>query len=116
MTLSDLQSEISVSDSDVISGTLKYVTGYTGFSGDVSEQSGNYLALHIDANVQGAKITVTLVNGIHGSVELDNDRTLITRITNKTTQKIRIEAEKTGYNPAVKEYALTGLTLNAQET
>ena len=48
--LSDLQSGVSVGQ-DAIAGTLKYVTGYTGFSGDPAEQEGHYLALHIDTDV-----------------------------------------------------------------
>lgn len=103
-----------MSDEGVISGTLLYVDDFTGFSGDPTEQVGNYLTLHIDTDVAGAKITVTLVNGIHGPVVLDNDRTLISRITDETTQSLRIVAEKDGYNTLVKEFALTGLTLNTE--
>ena len=113
-TLAELQSEVEVSDEGVISGTLLYVDDFTGFSGDPAEQVGNYLTLHIDTDVAGAKITVTLINGVHGPVVLDNDRTLISRITDETTQSLRIVAEKDGYNPLVKEFALTGLTLDTE--
>lgn len=45
-TVSELQNGIQISESNVISGTLNYVTGYTGFnSTKVEEQSSNYLAL-----------------------------------------------------------------------
>lgn len=110
-TLEDLQEDIVISD-DEISGTLKYVTDYTGFSGDPAEQSGNYIALHIDTEEEADEITVELINGTVGHpVALDNDRTIIIRITDKDEQSIQIVATK-GELTLTKDYALTGLTLN----
>ena len=43
--VSDLQEDMAISGNK-ITGTLKYVTGYTGFSSKVSEQQGNYIAMH----------------------------------------------------------------------
>lgn len=94
-----------------ISGTLKAVTGYTGFSSNVSEQSGHYLALRIDTdNASGATITAELIGGDHGAVTLDNDRAIVFRIKN-TNQKVKIVATKDGYNSVSKTYDLTDLTL-----
>ena len=107
--LDDLQSGVSVGGQD-IAGTLKYVTGYTGFSGDPAEQQGNYLVLHIDTDVEGATIQAELIGGKHGPVTLDSDRTLITRISNKS-QKIKITASKEGYPTVSKTYTLAGLKL-----
>lgn len=104
-----MQSGIGVGDND-IAGTLKYVTGYTGFSGDVSEQSGNYIALHIDTDAEDSTITVEVIGGTHGPVTLDSDRTIIIRIKNKS-QKIKITATKEGYPDVTKIYSLGGLTL-----
>lgn len=42
---SDLQKGVFIVDGKVF-GTLKYITGYTGFSGRVDEQEGYYLVLH----------------------------------------------------------------------
>ena len=42
---SDLQEGVFIVDGKVF-GTLKYVTGYTGFSGRADEQEGYYLVLH----------------------------------------------------------------------
>ena len=95
-----------------IGGTLKYVTGYTGFSGDPAEQSGNYLVLHIDTQVQDATIKVQLIGGDHGEVALDSDRTIITRIKN-THQKIKITVTADGYETVTKTYDLTGLRLES---
>ena len=86
------------------------MTGYTGFSGDPAEQQGNYIALHIDTDVEGSTITVELIGGDHGPVKLDSDRTCIFRIKNKN-QKIKITSEKTGYPTITKTYTLGGLTL-----
>lgn len=108
--ISDLQEDIEIED-DVVSGTLKYVSDYTGFSGDVEEQEGNYLALHIDAiGAVGSTVKVQLVGGVHGEVTLDSDRVIIIRITS-TEQKVKITASKTGLEDVVRELKLTGLTL-----
>lgn len=107
--LTDLQSGVSIGQ-DSITGTLKYVTGYTGFSGDPAEQEGHYLALHIDTDTEADSITVQLIGGAHGPVELDSDRTNIFRIKNKQ-QKIKIVAKKEGYPDVERTYNLAGLTL-----
>lgn len=107
--LTDLQSGVSIGQ-DAITGTLKYVTGYTGFSGDPAEQEGHYLVLHIDTDAEADSIVAELIGGDHGPVELDSDRTLITRIKNKQ-QKIKIVAKKEGYPDVERTYNLAGLTL-----
>ena len=106
-TASALQS-ITIGD-NAISGTLNYVTGYTGFSGDVSEQEGNYLALHVTANGTGADVYVMLVGGVHGEVKLDDDMIIIIRVTSNT-QSVRIRAVQ-GTTSLTKTYTLTELTL-----
>ena len=111
--IDDLQSGVSVGGSD-ISGELKYVTEYTGFSGDPAEQQGNYLVLHIDTDIADSTIVVELIGGLHGPVTLDSDRTLITRISNKS-QKIKITASKEGYPTVEKTFTLAGLTLDKEE-
>ena len=108
---SDLQSDISVTNG-VISGTLNYVTGYTGFSGNVSEQSGNYLAIHVDTDEDVDSITVELIGGTLGHpVVLDSDRIIVMRITNTSTQSVKVVVNKNGLSQS-KTYALTGLTLS----
>lgn len=107
---SDLQSGISIVNG-VINGTLNYVTGYTGFSGDVSEQSGNYLALRIDTDEDVDSITVELIGGTLGHpVTLDSDRLIVIRITDTDTQSIKVVVNKNGLSQS-KTYELTGLTL-----
>ena len=109
-TIAELQSDIVVGN-DTISGTLHPIVNFTGFSNDVSEQEGYFLALHIDANTDDATITVELVGGTHRPVELDSDRTIILRITDTTTQSIRITATADGYSDFTKTYSLTGIAL-----
>lgn len=107
---SDLQSGIEIGNGK-ITGTLKYVTGYTGFSGDVSEQSGNYLAVDCSVpNETGVTITCELVGGTHGPVTLDDDGILVARITS-TSQKLKVTAKKSGEADYTQTYALTDLTL-----
>lgn len=74
----DLQEEIIVGDNS-ISGKLKYVTGYTGFSGDEAEQSGHYIALHCTSEAD-AVITVQVDGGHHGPATLDEDGIIIFRL------------------------------------
>lgn len=106
----DLQTGIKIADT-AITGTLKYVTGYTGFNASVAEeQSGNYIALKFDVAPSDAITTVEIVGGKKGAVQLDEDMLFVGRITNKDTQKIRVVATKYGLS-TTKTYTLTGLTL-----
>ena len=109
-TVNDLQSNITVSGS-AITGDLKYVSDYTGFSSKVEEQSGNYLALHCTVpGVDDATITVEVVGGTSGPVTLTDDGLIVDRIAN-TNQKIKVVASKEGFTPVTKTFNLTGLNL-----
>ena len=111
-TVNDLQSDVEVS-SDAITGTLKFVSDYVGFSSDVSLQSGNYLALHCDVSaLSDETVTVEVVNGHYGPVVLDDDKLVVLRIENKDTQKVKVTASRNGDATVTKTYSLTGLTLN----
>ena len=94
--VSELQTGVQV-EGTAITGTLNYVTGYTGFnSSQVEEQSGNYLALDFG----GTKGPVTLTNEDHFCVFL----------VKATTQSIKVTADGSSTT-----YTLTGLTLTPQE-
>lgn len=110
---SDLEENIVVGTSG-ITGTLKYVDDYSSaFGGELA--SGHYLALHYSTpGVEGAAITVEVVNGTSGPVTLDPDGLHIARIADKSTQTIHVVASKEGYESVTKVYSLTGLTLNAE--
>lgn len=106
--VTDLQSDIVLGDGE-ITGALKYVTDYADFSGDASEQSGNYLVLHSEAT-DGATVTVELDGGAQKPIALDADGICILRISD-TVQSVRVTASKPGHDSVVKTYALAGLTL-----
>lgn len=111
-TVGELQSDIVI-DETSISGTLHYVTGYTGFSSVSEEQSGNYLALKVDAPEE-AIIVVDLIGGTKGAVELDSDRNIVLKIANKDAQSIEITMEQ-GDDIVEKTYTLSDLTLESEE-
>ena len=111
-TVNELQSDVVVSD-DEVTGTLKYVDGYVDFSSNVSEQSGNYLALKIEAEPAEAETVVELVGGTKGPVTLDDDMNIVLLIKNKDTQSIKVTVDNEG-NSSTKTYKLTGLTLEGK--
>ena len=109
----DLQSNIVVNNKTMnISGTLKHVTGYTGFSSKVDEQSGNYIALNVDpASGFPESMTVEVKNGTSGPSKLTSaDHQVVLKIKDAATQGIVIKATNKGAE-VTKEYKLTGLTL-----
>ena len=100
----------------MINGTLKYVSGWTDFSGDPVEQEGNYLVLRVDTDDEDDEITVELLGGRLGHpVTLDSDRNIVIRITNPSTQKVRVVVnhvnEDTSISTETTTLDLTGLTL-----
>lgn len=109
--MTDLQSDIEISADHKITGTLKKITGWTAFSGDPAEQSGNYIAVKATA-VEGAVITAEVIGGDHGPVTLDEDGILVARIKN-TNQKLQFKAITTAGIQTI-TYSLSGLTLLAE--
>lgn len=92
-TVSSLQSRVKV-QGNAITGTLKHVEGYTGFSNKVEEQSGNYLALKfsdIDANATSVKVGLEPSAG-SGLVEIinDPDKNGVFRISDKYAQNFKV--------------------------
>lgn len=110
MDVSDLQDVITVnSDTKTISGDVKYVENYTGFSDEASMQVGNFLALSFSSDPDDANISVELVNAAAGSYKIDGNN-VVCRITNKDTQTVKISATKGADNNTV-IYNLKGLNL-----
>lgn len=106
-SVTDLQQNVKIGAS-AITGTSKYVTGYTGFSSKPEEQEGNYLAIHCAAP-EADRITVELVGGTKGPVTLDSDGLIIELLKN-TSQKIKVVAYK-GNLTEEKVFSLSGLVL-----
>ena len=110
--VNELQSEVVVAD-DEVTGTLKYVNGYVDFSSNTSEQSGNYLALKIEAEPAEAETVVELVGGTKGPVALDDDMNIVLLIKNKDTQSIKVTTTHSEES-ITKTYGLSGLTLETE--
>ena len=110
--VNELQSDMVVAD-DEVTGTLKYVNGYVDFSSNTSEQSGNYLALKIEAEPAEAETVVELVGGTEGPVALDDDMNIVLLIKNKDTQSIKVTTTHNGES-ITKIYGLSGLTLETE--
>ena len=109
----DLQSNIEINEgSRQILGTLRYVTGYTGYSEEVEKQSGNFLALDFAATPDNAVVTVELIGGeTEGSpVEVENGWAVF-RITDRK-QKIKVKSVS-GVNVIERVYGLGSLKLKA---
>jgi hypothetical protein len=94
---------------DSVTGTLKYVSDYTGFSSKVAEQSGNYIAFHASTNVEGATITAKITK----TSTLDSDGIAVFRVGNKDSQTLTVVAKKEGYEDATKVFSLSGLTVES---
>lgn len=106
---SNLQENIVIDNTNrTISGTLKYVTGYTQFSGDVSEQSGNYLVIKLQPTPT-ADVYIKKTENAEWK-KLDSDYICIFRITDTSEQKIYVKAVEDGQDNFY-TYSLTGLTL-----
>lgn len=110
--VNELQSDVVVAD-DEVTGTLKYVNGYVDFSSNTSEQSGNYLALKIEAEPAEAETVVELVGGTKGPVALDDDMNIVLLIKNKDTQSIKVTITH-NEESITKIYGLSGLTLETE--
>lgn len=108
-TAADLQTGVAVSG-NAITGTLKYISDYPGFSSKVSEQYGNYLALHCEVpGVSDATIKVTVTK----TSTLDSDGDIVLRIADKDSQTVTVVASKAGLESVTKVFSLSGLTVES---
>lgn len=101
-----MQSNIVIGD-DSITGTLKYVDDYTGFSGDTSLQSGNFIVIH--ASVPGFENSATISVKVTNPVTLDEDGIAVLRIADKNSQTITVVVSVDGYDDVTKEFTLSDL-------
>lgn len=102
---SDLQEDMIVDVTRKVTGTSKYVTGYTGFSGDPSEQEGNYVAFHISVGelVIGTNVTVKVNNA---TLDSDGLFVMIFRDSSKNPKAI-VEASADGHKTIKKVFDFT---------
>lgn len=92
----DLQEDIAVANG-AITGTLKYVTGYTGFSGKAKEQKGNFIAIKV-TNSSADEIYAGIAPSVSGKelVKLDADGIIVIQVNDHENQEIRVEVVKDG--------------------
>ena len=113
-SLSDLQEDVVFNPATgKVSGTLKYVTGYTGFSGNPDEQEGHYLA--VKADVDGVS-SVTYTTTTYKESTLDSDQILIYRVDGHDGIPLAVTAAKSGYTPVTQTFDLSGLVLEPAAT
>lgn len=99
-------------DGNDISGTLHYVEDYTEFSSLPAQQSGNYLALKVNAP-EDSTITVEVVGGTKGPVTLDDDKNIVLLIADENTQSVRVTVKK-GADTESRTYGLKNLMLEIE--
>lgn len=102
--VNDLQSNVSVVNG-AVTGTLAYVTGYTGFSDDPDLQEGNYLAL---AFTGGNYDSLTAALGDGDPVDI-SDGFAVIRIADKTESLVVTGTNDGGTESMTLD--LSGLTL-----
>ena len=103
----DLQYKMTVFENNV-AGTLNYVTGFTAYSDDETEQSGNFLALKFTA----ASDATTTVKYGNGSAEiLDSSMSKVFRVTSPN-DTITVTTTRSGES-LTKVLNLKGLTLKS---
>lgn len=109
-TVSDLQSNV-IFGKDNVTGTLNYVDDYTGFSGDSSLTSGNYIVMHAFVPDQD---DVTITVKVTNPVVLDDDGIAVLRIADKSTQTITVVASKEGYDDVTRVFTLDQLVCETE--
>ena len=109
---SELQANVTVNANNIVSGTINYVTGYTGFSTETSQQSGNYLALQFTAADDVELYGEVTGTGNSEPSKLGENGILVVRLSSNT-QMIKIYAFE-GNKSTIIIYRLTGLTLTPQ--
>ena len=107
--VSDLQSAVEV-EGNAISGTLKYVTGYTGYSSDPEDQEGNYLALAVTA-AEGATVSASIGEA---SVVITPDEYLVIRMTEERLEETLAFTATLNGRSVTKEFDLSALVLETE--
>ena len=97
---------------NVISGTLKHVTDYTGFSSEEEHQEGHYLAMKYEPTPGDASVYVELVNGTVGERKLDEDHIMIIKVVDPKRQSIKVRVVNDDSDEeTIANYSISGLVL-----
>ena len=112
---SDMQTNLTVSGNRIL-GTLKFIEGGLSPAGPLSGD-GYFMALKFDDSQvpSGVKVRVGL-NPTYGtgSVELDEDKNAVLKVTDKNSQKFEV-VYGTGADIVKDIYDLSGLVLSATD-
>ena len=94
----------------MITGNLKYISNWTEFSGQTSENTGNFLVFK-STLADADRITVQLIGAKSTPYPqtLDADGIAIFHITDKDNQMVQVVAYKDGLTQS-RLYSLSGLT------
>ena len=114
MTLADLQSNISISAQNAVTGDIEFCTGYTGFSDDIGEQAGWYLALKVSTSAEGSALEGATITATYaGTVRtLEDGETFIIRLA-EGEDSITFTANKEGYTEGRLTLDISGLDKEA---
>ena len=107
-TCDDLMTNVSIASNGSVTGTLKYVTDYTGFSEESTQQSGNYIAIKV-TGVEGSTLVAKIEGEEATQQTLDPDGIYIARITSK--DKVVTITETLDATVTVKAITFLGVTL-----
>ncbi len=110
-SVTDLQEDIVV-DNGTISGTLHYVTGYTGFDASHPElQEGHFIALHAEDD-DASSIAIRPLGSTADPATLDSDGLYILHIVNATGIEVYSVVDGVTY---MNVYRFENLTLEPEE-
>ena len=112
--VSALQTDVYV-NSTTVGGTLKYVTGYTGYSLDPNKQEGHYVALKAVGIGENDTVTAELLNSTEGIKTLTSDNNVVFRVEDRANQKIRFVVTNADGDKLTRVYSLARLTLAPEE-
>lgn len=107
---SDLQTNVVLTENNIITGTLKYVSGFTSYSEETALQEGNYLALEVSAAPIDVEVTAELLGSSEAPKKPDLSGMVVFRVTNTASQSVKITAIM-GRETTIKTYKLTGMKL-----
>ena len=118
--LTDLQTDVTIADGS-ITGELKYVTEYTGFSGDPELQEGHFFAIKgtTDADRVTIQIETSKINAetlIYDSTQTDPyDGVFIVRFANPNVKKITLRFYDDTYGEVTEKIYDVDFTYDPEE-
>lgn len=106
---SELQENVVISG-DKVTGTLKYVSDFAGYSDQPEEQVGNYLAIDFHPTPEDATIEIEMIGSESGPKTMKSKQ-LVARIADKDLYKLKVTVKGNDLEQTT-TYDFSGLTLN----